>query len=181
MAPPPLPEDLRDTEHLRLLAIFHYVLSGLGLLGLLFLAGHFLIMQTVFTAMKDLPQNIPAATVEPVEEGSQVDDVVVYGEETSEQMSPEEAAEVAEFASGVFDSLLGPMMIFYAIAGVFILVMMVLNFLSARKMGQRKGRIFSMVVAGFNCVNFPLGTALGVFTFVVLSRTSIEVSYRKTL
>lgn len=30
-----------------------------------------------------------------------------------------------------------------------------------------------MVVAGVSCLSIPLGTALGVFTFIVLSRPSI--------
>ncbi|MFT6181138.1 MAG: hypothetical protein ACI9NQ_001407 [Paracoccaceae bacterium] len=186
MTPPPLPEDIRDTEQLKLLAIFHYVLAGLGLVGLLFLAGHFMLMRTMFTVFNDLPKNTPAMTVDPEEDGTQVGEVVVFGEEATAQMPSEEAAEATKVAVepvelevDVFERLLGPMMIFYAIGGAFILLMMVLNFLSARKMGQRRGRIFSMVVAGFNCMNFPLGTALGVFTFVVLARTSIEASYRK--
>ena len=48
--PPPLYRDQRmiDTEHLKLLAIFHFVGAGLAVLGLLFVFAHFTIMRTVF-------------------------------------------------------------------------------------------------------------------------------------
>jgi len=52
--PPPLPPLLRDqrkvdADHLNLLSIFHFVAAGLGLLGLLFLLGHYAILHTVFS------------------------------------------------------------------------------------------------------------------------------------
>ena len=48
---PPIPRDQRkiDSDHLNLLAIFHFVGAGLGLLGLLFLLLHFTMMHMVFT------------------------------------------------------------------------------------------------------------------------------------
>ncbi len=48
MNAPPLPAT-RDAEHLRLLAIFHYVFAGLALLGLLFVFGHYMLMRTVMS------------------------------------------------------------------------------------------------------------------------------------
>ena len=46
----PLPRDQRkiDADHLKLLSIFHFICSGLALLGVLFLLLHFAIMHTVF-------------------------------------------------------------------------------------------------------------------------------------
>jgi hypothetical protein len=46
---PPLPRDRRivDEEHLRLLAIFHFVVAGLAFAGLGFLFLHYLLMSTV--------------------------------------------------------------------------------------------------------------------------------------
>jgi hypothetical protein len=40
---PPIPRDQRkiDADHLKLLAIFHFVGAGLAVLGLLFLLGHY--------------------------------------------------------------------------------------------------------------------------------------------
>ena len=50
--PPPVlasdPHARRDGEHLKLLAIFHFILAALGLFGIAFLALHFVLMRTIF-------------------------------------------------------------------------------------------------------------------------------------
>ena len=38
---------------------------------------------------------------------------------------------------------------------------------------RRKSRTFCLVVAGISCLGIPYGTALGVFTFIVLGRDSV--------
>ena len=38
---------------------------------------------------------------------------------------------------------------------------------------RRKSRVFCMVIAGVSCLEFPYGTALGVFSFMVLGRDSV--------
>ncbi|HEX3343695.1 MAG TPA: hypothetical protein VHS09_03940, partial [Polyangiaceae bacterium] len=48
---------------------------------------------------------------------------------------------------------------------------------SGMSLKKRKRRTFSFVVACLCCVNIPLGTALGVFTLVVLSRQSVKAIY----
>jgi hypothetical protein len=53
----------------------------------------------------------------------------------------------------------------------------ILNILSGRWMTQRRRRVFSLVMAGINCASFPFGTALGVFTFLVLLRPSVRASF----
>jgi hypothetical protein len=53
-----------------------------------------------------------------------------------------------------------------------------LNLYSARCMQHRKHRVFSLVIAGINCMSFPLGTVLGVFTFMVLLRESVSRMYQ---
>ncbi len=42
---------------------------------------------------------------------------------------------------------------------------------------RRQKRTFSFVIACICCMNIPLGTALGVFTLVVLSRASVKALY----
>jgi len=42
---------------------------------------------------------------------------------------------------------------------------------------HRVRRTFSIIVAAINCVLFPLGTALGVFTLIVLVRDSVRRLY----
>jgi hypothetical protein len=53
----------------------------------------------------------------------------------------------------------------------------ILTILSGRKISQRRARTFSLVVAGINCLWVPLGTALGVCTFIVLLRESVNKLY----
>src|SRR5437867_5593767 len=53
----------------------------------------------------------------------------------------------------------------------------ILNILSGRFLARRRRRVFSLIVAGIDCVNVPLGTALGVFTFLVLLRDSVKAAY----
>ena len=48
---------------------------------------------------------------------------------------------------------------------------------SGRFIKQRKHRLFSLIVAGINCMMFPFGTALGVFAFIVLVRDSVRRVY----
>jgi hypothetical protein len=37
--------------------------------------------------------------------------------------------------------------------------------------------MFSLVVTGITCLSFPFGTALGVFTIIVLTRGSVRQLY----
>ena len=45
---------------------------------------------------------------------------------------------------------------------------------SGRCIARRQRRMFSLVVAAINCASFPFGTALGVFTIIVLMRDSVK-------
>jgi hypothetical protein len=70
------------------------------------------------------------------------------------------------------------MKMLYAVFGVLLGVGILVNVLSALFMRQRRHRVFSMVVAGLNCLQFPFGTVLGVFTFIVLMRESVQALYQ---
>jgi hypothetical protein len=56
-------------------------------------------------------------------------------------------------------------------------VVAALNFLAARWLAARRNRIFCFVVAALGCAAFPLGTALGVFTILVLQRPSVRAMF----
>ncbi len=84
------------------------------------------------------------------------------------------AQQSGEAAPAVVGSVMGAMG--WAI-GLFVLFFAVLNIISARNIGKRKGRVFSMVVAGIDCLSFPLGTALGVFTLIELSKEDVKQLY----
>lgn len=64
-----------------------------------------------------------------------------------------------------------------ALACLFGWALAVLNFLSARGLRHRKWRMLSLILAGVNCLSVPLGTTLGVFTFVVMLRASVAWQY----
>ncbi len=48
---------------------------------------------------------------------------------------------------------------------------------SGRYLKQRRNYMFTFIVACINCVFFPFGTVLGVFTIIVLSRDSVKKLY----
>jgi hypothetical protein len=57
--------------------------------------------------------------------------------------------------------------------------MAVLDVMAARSLSTRQRRTFCMVIAALNCMNAPLGTLLGVFTFIVLGRDSVRLEFEK--
>jgi hypothetical protein len=66
---------------------------------------------------------------------------------------------------------------FYLFAGLWLLASAVLNILSGVFLRARKHRTFSIVVAAIDCLHIPMGTTLGIFTIVVLSRDSVRELY----
>src|SRR5437016_647423 len=55
----------------------------------------------------------------------------------------------------------------------------IVSYLAGKFIKQRKHYVFCIVIACINCLNIPLGTALGVFTIVVLSRTEVKELFGK--
>jgi hypothetical protein len=53
----------------------------------------------------------------------------------------------------------------------------ILTILSGRGLAKQRSRTLSLVMAGVNCLSVPIGTTLGVFTFVVLFRPSVQALY----
>lgn len=127
-----------DADHLRLLAIFHFVLAGLSVLGLGFLFLHWAIMHTVF--------------------------------ENPEMWKDQKGGPPPEQFFAIFKW-------FYAVFGVMVVGAGFANLFSGLFIRRNVYRTFSLIVAGSNCLCFPFGTALGVFTFVVLLRDSVRERY----
>lgn len=137
--PPPVTTITKaEDDHLRLLAIFHFVGAGLAGIGLLFLFAHYSFMHLFFANPK-------------LWEG--------------QKGGPPPAEFFAIFQW------------FYLIFGIFLVAFAILNVFSGWFLLKRQHRTFSLVVAGLNCIHIPLGTALGVFTFVVLMRESVRQAY----
>ncbi len=73
---------------------------------------------------------------------------------------------------------IGMMFAFICLAGFGMLIAIAtLHFLVARRLQVRRSRTLCMVVAALTCFEIPYGTALGVFTFVVLSRPSVAAAF----
>lgn len=49
-----------------------------------------------------------------------------------------------------------------------------LQLYTGRCLAKRKNRMFCMVIAALSCLLIPYGTLLGVFTLIVLQRSSVE-------
>ncbi len=72
--------------------------------------------------------------------------------------------------------------LFVVIGGAIILMGLltaVLNVLAGLFLRRRTHRTFCMVVSIFDCLNMPLGTALGVFTLMVLARPAVRAAFGK--
>lgn len=138
---PPLMRDQRkvDADHLRLLSIFHFVVAGLAVVGLGFLALHFAFLHA-FLDNPDLWKNQKGAVPPPPQ----------------------------FFAMFKW---------FYAFFAAVLIAGGLGNLLSGLFIRQRKNRVFSLVVAGLDFLQFPFGTVLGVFTFLVLLRDSVRELY----
>jgi hypothetical protein len=48
------------------------------------------------------------------------------------------------------------------------------SFFVGRFLARRRHRLFCLIVSGVNCTMMPLGTALGVFTLIVLLRPAVK-------
>lgn len=53
----------------------------------------------------------------------------------------------------------------------------ILIMLSGRWIGLRRNRTASLILAGFCCLSFPFGTALGIFTFITLLNQEVQQEY----
>ncbi len=52
-----------------------------------------------------------------------------------------------------------------------------LLFVAGRALAGRRSRTFCQVIAAISCAGFPFGTALGVFTIIVLQRPSVRALF----
>lgn len=124
----------QDDEHLRLLAIFHYIVGGLAALFSLF--------ALLYAGFGLLMLYAPAS---PQDQGGPPPAIVGY----------------IFIGLGVFGFLLGE-----ALATCIVL--------SGRFIAQRRRYWFAFVTACVQCLFFPFGIILGVFTIIVLSRHSVK-------
>ena len=139
--PPPLPnyQAFEDANHLRYLAIAHYVMGGItGLVSCL------PVMHVVMGGMIATGQ-FPMGPTTPGEP-----DFKMFG------------------------------WLFVAMGSIFIIIgwtFAVLLILTGRWLSARKNHTFCFVMACLECASLPLGTVLGVFTILVISRPSVKALF----
>jgi hypothetical protein len=83
--------------------------------------------------------------------------------------SPQEAAP-ADLVAGMFVAIGVAMFVLLVAAAV-------CAYLSAQWLAAHKNRTFSMVVAAIACLSVPLGTLLGVFTLIALTKPEARELY----
>lgn len=175
--------NLQDESHLNLLAVFHYVIGGLCLLGLGFLVLHFVMMTFFFGMASTMPSSsaapAPSVVVEtPGEAGAE--EATGTEEPPTIPIPPTTSPTPAHFP-GFPKEMMAILVVFYVVMGVFVSAVAVANFMSAGFIKKRKNRTFSLVVAGINCLQMPFGTVLGVFTIIVLMRPTVQTGYGANL
>ena len=185
--PPPLAAyqvNSQDESHLNIISICHYVMGGFYLLGIVFVIAHFMIMTMVFRmAEKEAiaqKQAIEAAAAAEAEARSKDDSSSTEPGSPSELLgipAPATAAPTASSPAAFPKEMIPILNIIYIVIGGFLVALCVCNVLSGYYIRKRKNQIFSYIIAGINCMQFPLGTTLGVFTFIVLMRPSVKMAY----
>ena len=180
-------QTMADESHMNTLSVLHYVLAGFGLLGMVFLGIHAAFMLTFFSMAPPVSSSPVAATATSPPVATPLTGPETLPAEFPEATAPQTEIQVAGTPSTPALSPAAPtgfpkqikwvMGAFYLFFAILIIAYMVCNILSAKWLKQRKNRTFSYIVAAMNCLQFPFGTALGVFTFIVLSRPTVGSSY----
>lgn len=143
----PRPEDSLDADDLNLLSTFHFVGAGLDFLASPYLLRLFAHMHSALINPSFFP---------------------------NQKQLPSEAIERLHL---MLERDLERDMWICLFMGLLLAASVILNILSGIYLRKRKHRTFSLVVAGMNCLGFPLGTILGVFTIIVLDRQSVKELY----
>ena len=125
----------QDTEHLRLLTIFHYVVAGIVALGSLVPLLHVAMGIAIIAGTFD------------------------------------ELGQNAQAPPAIFGWMIVGFSAFFIVCG---LAMAIVVAMAGQRIQQHRSLTFCLVVAGLECLFTPIGTALGVFTFIVLSRPSVK-------
>jgi hypothetical protein len=73
----------------------------------------------------------------------------------------------------IVGSVFGIISIVFLVAFILVLVIGILQIIAGFRLRQKRSRSLIIVVAVLELLSFPLGTALGVFTIVVLSKPSV--------
>jgi hypothetical protein len=71
----------------------------------------------------------------------------------------------------------------FGVIGVVLFLLMigmaVMHCLTAMRLTEKRSRIFCMVVAVITCMSIPMGTLLGIWTLLVLSRPTVKQAFEE--
>jgi hypothetical protein len=179
--PPPMPpsfQTFEDANHLRMLAIGHYVAAGLTAFFSCFML-IYVVMGGVMLSGK-FPSG-PAPSPPPVVATPSSPSPGSPSAPPSVSPSPAPLSPSSVPAtpfSGNPDRWMGGFILAIGLFGLaFGMGLAVSLFLVGRWLSARKRLTFCFVVACIQCVNMPLGTLLGVFTIIVLNRPSVRALF----
>jgi len=147
-----VPAGQADNDHLRILAICHYVCAAIqaltGLMPAFYLAmGVFFLTHSFPTPASTYPSTTPFASP--------------YSASTASPASDEKVVGWVFVAMG-------------SIGVIFVETCAFLTLLSGLSIAKRRRYMLIMISAGVNCLFMPHGTILAIFTFVVLLRPSVR-------
>jgi len=138
----------QDDSHLNTLAIIHYIMGGFMALFACIPLVHFFLGLSILLGWGNM-------------QGAMVEQNA--GQSTSPPFPPE-----------LFAWLFFGMGLLFFLVGQAISIAVVV---SGRFLHQRKNYLFSFIMACILCTFMPFGTALGIFTIIVLSRDSVKTLY----
>ena len=76
--------------------------------------------------------------------------------------------------------IFGGVMVAIGLLGtLFAFALATLMVVTGRSLQKRKRRVLCLVTAGLSLISFPFGTALGVFTIIVLQRPAIVAAFQR--
>ena len=205
--PPALPmlpaldvQRIKDAENLRMLSIGYYIVGGFtalfSSLGLIHLTIGLLIIGGAFPNPPVRPPHAPhyrqrAAVAPPDAAAPDGDeDAVPTPQPSPKPFSPAgEARRSTEPFSPDQDNrrqdeapfLRAIGFLFVILGGGIVLIGWTVGGLTAyagRCLQRRQHRLLTFIMAGINCLHVPFGTALGVCTFLVLQRPTVEALYQ---
>ncbi|MDA0814455.1 MAG: hypothetical protein O3C21_18940 [Verrucomicrobia bacterium] len=180
-----------DASHLQLLAIFHYILGGLtfffGLLPLLYVAFGFVMLANpgIFDEYNGAPGEHSHQTHEQMQED------VLFGKDVPPEPIAVEAMPEQELElDHNWDTpsqrvppelkVFGGFMVAFGLLGtLFLFALATLMVVTGRSLQKRKRRVLCLVTAGLSLISVPFGTALGVFTIIVLQRPAIVAAFQR--
>jgi hypothetical protein len=96
--------------------------------------------------------------------------LIINGGGGQQQQGPNPMPIPPELFGWIFICIAAAMIVFYWSLALALVV-------AGRCLNLRKWRPFCLVTAGFACLFQPIGTALGIFTFIVLLRPSVREAF----